>query len=170
MKNVSNPRRNRNRNNGKRNQNSRDRNFQSGGSDTKVRGTAQQVLDKYQALARDANAAGDRIAAEGFLQHAEHYYRVLNPDRAETGEGGQHNDRKPRPNRQESNVADTREETVKAEKPPEPVQETAEPVNEAKAEETTTEDKPRRRGRPRKTPAPEAEVKAKDDGASETAA
>ena len=77
MKNASNTRRGRGRNNGKRNQNSRGKNFDVSGNDAKVRGSAQQVLDKYLALARDATSAGDRIAAEGFFQHAEHYYRVL---------------------------------------------------------------------------------------------
>ena len=42
----------------------------------KVRGTANQIFDKYVALARDATSAGDRIAAEGYFQHAEHYFRV----------------------------------------------------------------------------------------------
>jgi hypothetical protein len=44
----------------------------------RVRGNAYQVMEKYLALARDASAAGDRIAMENYLQHAEHYYRVLN--------------------------------------------------------------------------------------------
>ena len=43
-----------------------------------MRGNAYQVMEKYLALARDASAAGDRIAMENYLQHAEHYYRVLN--------------------------------------------------------------------------------------------
>ena len=43
-----------------------------------MRGNAYQVLEKYLALARDASSAGDRIAAENFLQHAEHYYRLIN--------------------------------------------------------------------------------------------
>lgn len=51
--------------------------FESSGPEGKIRGSAYQVIDKYQALARDALAAGDRIAAENYLQHAEHYYRVL---------------------------------------------------------------------------------------------
>ncbi len=64
--------------NGKRpNQNSRASVFESNGSDSKVKGTAAQVLEKYQAMARDAIAAGDRITAENYLQHAEHYYRLL---------------------------------------------------------------------------------------------
>src|SRR5215468_11644355 len=51
--------------------------YDSGGSDIRVRGNAYQVLEKYLQLARDAGAAGDRVAAENFLQHADHYYRVL---------------------------------------------------------------------------------------------
>ena len=42
----------------------------------RIRGTASQIYDKYCALAHDANASGDRIAAENYLQHAEHYYRI----------------------------------------------------------------------------------------------
>ena len=51
--------------------------FESAGPDGKVRGTPQQIIDKYQALARDAQVAGDRVAAESFLQHSEHYSRML---------------------------------------------------------------------------------------------
>ncbi len=52
----------------------------SNGPDIKIRGTASQIFEKYLALARDANSAGDRIKAENYLQHAEHYYRILNPN------------------------------------------------------------------------------------------
>jgi hypothetical protein len=38
------------------------------------------VHEKYLALARDAGSAGDRIAAENYLQHAEHYFRIINTD------------------------------------------------------------------------------------------
>ena len=51
--------------------------FESAGPDGKVRGTPQQIIDKYQLLARDATLAGDRVAAESYLQHAEHYSRLL---------------------------------------------------------------------------------------------
>ena len=51
--------------------------FDSSGPEGKVRGTPQQVIDKYQTLARDAQLSGDRVAAENFLQHAEHYVRLL---------------------------------------------------------------------------------------------
>ena len=55
-------------------------NYESNGPAGKVRGTAQQVLDKYLGLARDAQSSGDRIGAEFFFQFAEHYFRVLNAD------------------------------------------------------------------------------------------
>ncbi len=72
-----NPRRMRGRNNGRRPANPRNQSFDSNGPDVKVRGNAQQVVDKYLALARDASSSGDRIAAESYYQHAEHYYRIL---------------------------------------------------------------------------------------------
>ena len=51
--------------------------FESNGPEGKIRGTAFQVIEKYQALAQDALSAGDRIGAENFFQHAEHYNRVV---------------------------------------------------------------------------------------------
>ena len=51
--------------------------FESAGPDGKVRGTPQQIIDKYNALARDAQVSGDRVAAESYLQHSEHYGRLL---------------------------------------------------------------------------------------------
>lgn len=53
------------------------RSFDSNGPDVKIRGTAAQIFDRYCQLARDANSSGDRVAAENFLQHAEHYYRIM---------------------------------------------------------------------------------------------
>lgn len=51
--------------------------FDSSGPEGKVRGTPQQIIDKYNQLARDAQLANDRVAAENFQQHAEHYMRML---------------------------------------------------------------------------------------------
>ena len=51
--------------------------FDSSGPEGKVRGTPQQIIDKYNQLARDAQLAGDRVATENFQQHAEHYLRML---------------------------------------------------------------------------------------------
>ena len=51
--------------------------FESSGPEGKVRGTPQQIIEKYLLLARDAQLSNDRVAAENFLQHAEHYTRML---------------------------------------------------------------------------------------------
>lgn len=56
---------------------SSNRAFDSNGPDVKIRGTAAHVCEKYQQLARDAISAGDRVMAENYYQHAEHYYRLL---------------------------------------------------------------------------------------------
>ncbi|MBO9396176.1 DUF4167 domain-containing protein [Shimia sp. R9_1] len=52
--------------------------FDSSGPEGKVRGTPQQVIDKYNQLARDSQLSNDRVATENFQQHAEHYQRMLN--------------------------------------------------------------------------------------------
>ncbi len=51
--------------------------FDSSGPDVRVRGNAHQVFDKYQALAREAAASGDRIMAEAYWQYADHYFRMI---------------------------------------------------------------------------------------------
>ncbi|MEO0834057.1 MAG: DUF4167 domain-containing protein, partial [Pseudomonadota bacterium] len=59
----------------------------SNGPDVRIRGTANQIYDKYQTLARDASSAGDRVKAESYLQHAEHYFRLIKsmqPQNAQT--------------------------------------------------------------------------------------
>jgi hypothetical protein len=78
----NNSRRQRGRNNGggnaRRGNNQKSQVFDSNGPDVRIRGTAGQVAEKYLTLARDAASAGDRIVAESYLQHAEHYQRVMN--------------------------------------------------------------------------------------------
>jgi hypothetical protein len=53
------------------------RSYESNGPDVKIRGTALHIAENYVQLARDAQASGDRVAAESYLQHAEHYYRIV---------------------------------------------------------------------------------------------
>ncbi|MEO0679515.1 MAG: DUF4167 domain-containing protein, partial [Pseudomonadota bacterium] len=77
-----------NRNRGKNNRskslgNVANRVFDSAGPEGKVRGTPQQIIDKYEQLARDAQTSGDRVMSENFLQHAEHYARLLSAAQAE---------------------------------------------------------------------------------------
>ena len=73
------PRSKNNRNNNNNNRsvaNVMNRVFDSSGPEGKVRGTPQQVIEKYQQLTRDSQLSGDRVAAENFQQHAEHYMRL----------------------------------------------------------------------------------------------
>jgi hypothetical protein len=86
MKHNTNSRRGRNRGNGKRHVPIRSQTFESNGPDGKIRGTAQQVLDRYLVLGRDASSSGDPITAEGFFQHAEHYHRLLHAAEAAEAE------------------------------------------------------------------------------------
>jgi hypothetical protein len=50
--------------------------------DNRSRGNAAQLLEKYKSLARDSQLSGDRVQTEYYLQFADHYYRVLNENRA----------------------------------------------------------------------------------------
>ncbi|MGZ9033775.1 MAG: DUF4167 domain-containing protein [Rhodospirillales bacterium] len=105
MKHTTNTRRGRNRGNGRRHpQSLKSQTFESSGPDGKIRGTAQQVLDRYLVLGRDAASAGDPVAAEGFYQFAEHYYRIINA--AEKASGERTLDRAPRRQGGEDESAD----------------------------------------------------------------
>jgi hypothetical protein len=57
--------------------------FDSNGPEVKIRGSATTVYEKYLQLARDANSSGDRVMAENYLQHAEHYYRIVAAQQAQ---------------------------------------------------------------------------------------
>lgn len=84
----SNKQRSRNKNNNRNRNvgNVVNRVFDSAGPEGKVRGTPQQIIEKYQMLARDAQLSGDRVAAENFMQHAEHYLRLLGEAQREMAE------------------------------------------------------------------------------------
>ena len=66
-----------NNNNGRKNPNPLTRSYESTGPDVKIRGTAHHVGEKYLQLARDAQTSGDPVMAESYLQHAEHYFRLI---------------------------------------------------------------------------------------------
>ena len=68
---------NNNNNNNRKGPNPLTRNYESNGPDVKIRGSAQQIAEKYAQLARDAHSSGDRVMAENYLQHAEHYNRII---------------------------------------------------------------------------------------------
>ena len=70
-------RNNRPNNNRGKGGNNRAQVFDSNGPEVRIRGTAHQILDKYQGLAKDARSSGDLVLAESYLQHAEHYQRII---------------------------------------------------------------------------------------------
>lgn len=90
---------NNNNNNGNNNnfnrkgQNPLTRTYDSSGPDIKIRGTAQHIAEKYAALARDAQSSGDRVMAENYLQHAEHYNRIIAAAQAQMQERFQRDER-----------------------------------------------------------------------------
>lgn len=71
------------------------RTFDSSGPEIKIRGSAAHVYEKYLQMARDANSAGDRVMAENYLQHAEHYYRILAANAAAQQQYQQQNAQQP---------------------------------------------------------------------------
>lgn len=75
--NNQNKNRQRGRNGGRKHVNPLSRNYESTGPDVKVRGNAAHIAEKYLQLARDAQSSGDSVMAENYLQHAEHYFRIV---------------------------------------------------------------------------------------------
>ncbi|NNC38793.1 MAG: DUF4167 domain-containing protein [Acidimicrobiales bacterium] len=68
------------------NNNNPNRSLDSNGPDVKIRGSANTIYDKYTTLARDAASSGHRVKAENYLQHAEHYLRLLMAQQAKAAE------------------------------------------------------------------------------------
>lgn len=85
MKQGQGTKRARGRNGGRRSAN-RQQSFDSNGPSVRIRGNAFQVHEKYLGLARDAASVGDRIAAENYFQHAEHYFRIYSIDQEQRNE------------------------------------------------------------------------------------
>lgn len=79
--------RNNQNNQQRKGQNPLTRSFESNGPDVKLRGTPAHIAEKYMSLARDAQSAGDPVLAENYLQHAEHYNRIIMAYREQVGQG-----------------------------------------------------------------------------------
>ena len=104
-----------------------------------MRGNAQQLFEKYTALAHDANAAGERISAEAFAQFADHYYRIHQSIVQAAEQQRKAHDERQQSRRREVNGSgdDNLDEGVLAENPPEESDETK---TEIAAEELSDED------------------------------
>lgn len=129
----------------------------SNGPDVRIRGTANQIYDKYQALARDASSSGDRVKAENYLQHAEHYFRLIKsmqPPASQTPAAVADADG------EQPQIEDDKAKRSQPE--PEAPEDTSARVDETQEQAPAEEPKPRRRTR--------ATRPAEDDASSEEAA
>jgi len=72
-------------NNNRKSQNPLTRSYESNGPDVKIRGTPSHIAEKYVTMARDALSSGDPVLAENYLQHAEHYNRIIMTYREQQG-------------------------------------------------------------------------------------
>ena len=93
--------------------------FDSSGPDIRVRGTSQQLFEKYLQLGRDATSGGDRVMAESYFQHAEHYFRILNAmnqaaQQGQQSNGGQYQQGQRRPYGNEDDMSQGSPETEPA--------------------------------------------------------
>ena len=135
----------RGRGNRKSNGNNANRVYESAGPEGKVRGTPQQIIEKYLTLARDAQTSGDRVVAENFLQHAEHYQRILILAQAQAPQ--QQQDRRDQPAAEQSEQPSVEPvETAETDQPPidanTPQPESGQPVNGLTTIEPEAEDGP----------------------------
>ncbi|WP_420586895.1 DUF4167 domain-containing protein [Ruegeria sp.] len=166
--------------------------FDSSGPEGKVRGTPQQIIDKYNQLARDAQLSNDRVAAENFQQHAEHYLRLLSEAQREIEARREEQERqnrerqaerdRERAERQEREAArqadpaeapqpDVMDFAGEAAAPESGLVETPESKGNAPAAEAAEKkEKPARRPRARKPKAAPAEDAPKTDGDAPEAA
>ncbi len=85
--------------------------FDSSGPDLRIRGTSQQLFEKYLQLGRDATGSGDRVMAESYFQHAEHYFRILNAMNQAAQQNGQPQQQGPQQGNQQSGMQQRRYES-----------------------------------------------------------
>ncbi|MCP5039143.1 MAG: DUF4167 domain-containing protein [Rhodobacteraceae bacterium] len=187
-KNRSRGKSNRNRNPG----NNLNRVFDSSGPEGKVRGTPQQIIDKYSQLARDATLSNDRVAAENFQQHSEHYTRLLSEAQksaeAKRVQAEQANRDRQQRDREEREARNARQEAASKAQPDDPAnmpQPAAAPVEQpadsgavsgkddaqsglVETPESKPKKRPQRARKPRVKPVPEAVTSEDVDPAPET--
>ena len=184
--------RSRSKNNRNRNNNSGgnviNRVFDSSGPEGKVRGTPQQIIDKYNQFARDAQLSGDRVATENFQQHAEHYLRLLSEAQREVEARREEQERQNRERQADRDRQAERDRERNAQRqdnasetaPADPAQAPQPDVVEAAGDsglvetpESQPKPKPPRSRKPRNKPAPKADDasdQAQDGGAAPEAA
>ncbi len=141
-------------NNNRKPSNPLSRSYDSTGPDVKVRGNAQTVAEKYMALARDAQSSGDRVMAENYLQHAEHYNRIVAQGQAQIQERQQRDEaaREQQEREQQEKAAEAGENAEEAVEASDANAEDADNDASDATQSADSEDKPRRNQRRRTGP------------------
>lgn len=144
--------------------------FDSSGPEGKVRGTPQQIIEKYNQLARDAQLSNDRVAAENFQQHAEHYTRLLSEAQREIDARREEQERqnrerqaerdRERAERQERDAANAPEPA--AAQDPQPEAAISAPQEDSGLVETP-ESQPKPKRAPRRKPRPKPQTQQADE-------
>lgn len=171
---------NRNRSNNNHGGNVVNRVFDSSGPEGKVRGTPQQIIEKYNQLARDAQLSNDRVAAENFQQHAEHYTRMLSEAQREIDNRREEQERQNRERQAERDRERAERQEREAAQPPEqqPAQDDDSGDGESMLVDTPeSQPKPKPKRSPRRKPRVKsdssddsvADAQASGDGAPEAA-
>ena len=152
------------------------RHYESNGPDVRIRGSAQQILDKYLQYARDAQTSGDRVKAEALFQHAEHYARIVAVFEKQKEEARLEREARDAA-RAEERAQREAERAAQSEDDENASSDDAnsEETTEASADDPSTETKPRRRGRKSREESGSDELKVIDgddstDSASEDTA
>lgn len=163
----------RQRGRGRKPSNPSNRSYESNGPDVKIRGNANQVYEKYLQYARDAQTSGDRIAAEAYFQHAEHYFRIMAAnmpkDKPQNNQDDQ-NDASEEASVEERGETAAKSENSRQDQPSsedvsglQVVDGDGEQPDEIKSADN--QDKPqRRRGRPRRKPTSEQQSDGEGEG------
>jgi hypothetical protein len=134
--------RSRGRNQNRRTGPSRNQTFDSNGPSVRIRGNASQVHEKYIAMAQDASSAGDSISSENYLQHAEHYYRILAVQREEAEARASSQQQSPRNNNNNNNNGNNNGRPPRAEGSNETTDQGAEGQNQPVAKTDDTDEMP----------------------------
>jgi uncharacterized protein with von Willebrand factor type A (vWA) domain len=141
--------------------------FDSSGPEGKVRGTPQQIIEKYSQLARDAQLSNDRVAAENFQQHAEHYTRLLSEAQREID---QRREEQERQNRERQAERDRERAERQEREANQPLQDAAVSDDLSEGDSglvETPESQPKPKRAPRRKPRQKEETPDASDGASQ---
>ncbi|MEO0666783.1 MAG: DUF4167 domain-containing protein [Pseudomonadota bacterium] len=147
--------------------------FDSSGPEGKVRGTPQQIIDKYNQLARDAQLSGDRVATENFQQHAEHYLRMLSEAQKEMDARREEQERQNRERQAERDRerAARQEHEANSDPADAPQPDVVDAQGDAGLVETPeSQPKPKPKPRNRRKPKPPADDASPDTGSAPEAA